>query len=151
MPAQPVGSVPAALRASLELPAFYRKHIDLEGFPILGSARVSDPAMREAAWILKRLTAHRPELLPVMAAQGARLVVMAHNEYTTDLPEQAGMTPRVFWDRRRRILGRRRPESVGNHVQGAGILRQSVSQPSPRAGRGTSWISAWSRASACSP
>lgn len=101
----PVGPIPAALREARHLPAFYQKSIDLAGFPILGSGKVSDAAMREAAWILQHVLAERPELLQVMATHGARLAVMAYNEYTTDLPEQADMTPKVFWDRRARGLG----------------------------------------------
>jgi cyclophilin family peptidyl-prolyl cis-trans isomerase len=42
-----------------------------------------------------------------MATNRARLVVMAHNEYTTDVPEQANRTPKIFWDRRARGLGGR--------------------------------------------
>ncbi len=102
-----VGRVPDALRESLNLAPFYRKHLDLETYAILGSERVSDAAMLEAAWILRRMLAHRPEILRTLASQGARLVVMAHDEYTTDIPEQAGMTPKVFWDRRARGLGGR--------------------------------------------
>jgi cyclophilin family peptidyl-prolyl cis-trans isomerase len=95
------------LRQSLELSSFYQKHISVRGYPILGSTNVSDYAMREAAWILEKMTAHRPEILETMATNRARLVVMAHNEYTTDIPEQADMSPKVFWDRRARGLGGR--------------------------------------------
>jgi hypothetical protein len=42
-----------------------------------------------------------------MATNRARLVVMACNEYTTDIPEQANRTPKIYWDRRARGLGGR--------------------------------------------
>jgi cyclophilin family peptidyl-prolyl cis-trans isomerase len=63
--------------------------------------------MREAAYIVRHMLALRPEILKVMGTNGARLVVMAYNEYTTDVPEQANRTPKVFHDRRSRGLGGR--------------------------------------------
>jgi len=49
--------------------------------------------------------AGREDILRTMTAQQSRLVVMAWNEFMTDLPEQRDMEPRVFWDRRARGLG----------------------------------------------
>ncbi len=102
-----VESVPASLRDSLNLAPFYQKHLSAAGLPVLGSTNVSDYAMREAAWIVQHMLSHRPEILRVMATNRARLVVMAYNEYTTDVPEQAGRSPKVYWDRRARGLGGR--------------------------------------------
>jgi len=102
-----VSLVPGALRDSLKLSPFYQKYLDAGGLPVLGSTNVSDYAMLEARWILLHMLAHRPEILQVMATNGARLVVMAHNEYTTDVPEQAARSPKVYWDRRARGLGGR--------------------------------------------
>jgi cyclophilin family peptidyl-prolyl cis-trans isomerase len=102
-----VGPVPDELREALELDPFYQKHFAVESFAILGSKRVSDAAMLEAAWILGKMLGDRPEILRTLATRRARLVVMAHDEFTTDLPEQTNMTPRVFWDRRARGLGGR--------------------------------------------
>lgn len=79
--------------------------IDLDGLPVLGSTKVSDYAMREAAWIVRHMVAERPEILKTLSANGARLVVMAYNEYTTDLPEQADLKPKEYWDKRARGLG----------------------------------------------
>lgn len=77
----------------------------LGNFPIVGSTNVSRPALREAAWIVQRMVAHRPRLLDAMASNKVRLVVMAWNEFTTDVPEHAGLQPKVYWDRRARGLG----------------------------------------------
>ncbi len=99
------GPVPEALRGSFKLGPFYQKYVDAEGYPVLGSGNVSDYAMLEARWILTHMLSHRPEILRAMATNGGRLVVMAYNEYTTDIPEQANMSPKVFWDRRARGLG----------------------------------------------
>ena len=100
-----VGPVPAELRASLHLADFYQKHLDVGGLPILGSAQVSDAAMREAAWIVCRVLDGRADILTALAKNKVRLTVMAATEYTTDVPEHAHLTPRVYWDRRARGLG----------------------------------------------
>lgn len=102
-----VRPVSDSLRREAQLAPFYQKHIDLDGFPILGSSNVSDYAMLEAAWIVRQMLTNRVDIIRALATNGARLVVMAHNEYTTDIPEQAGMTPKVYWDRRARGLGGR--------------------------------------------
>jgi len=100
-----VGPVPDSLRSARDLDPFYVKHVAVSGFPILGSRRVSDHAMLEAAWIIERMLEGREDLLKAMTGDRVHLVVMAHDEYTTDVPEQRRMTPRVFWDRRARGLG----------------------------------------------
>lgn len=100
-----IAAVPEALRATFKLGPFYQKYVDAAGYPVLGSTNVSDYAMLEARWILTHMLSHRPEILRAMATNGGRLVVMAYNEYTTDIPEQANMSPKVFWDRRARGLG----------------------------------------------
>jgi cyclophilin family peptidyl-prolyl cis-trans isomerase len=104
-PSWQVGPVPDALRESLGLAPFYQKHIAVAGFPIVGSAKVSDNALREAAWIVRHVVGDRDDILQAMAANKVRLVVMAWNEYTTDVPEHSQMQPKVFWDRRARGLG----------------------------------------------
>jgi cyclophilin family peptidyl-prolyl cis-trans isomerase len=107
-----VGPVPEALRRERKLDPFYQKYLALAGFPILGSDKVTDHALREAAWILRHVLAGRSDILRAMADRGVHLVVMAYDEYTTDVPEQRDMQPRVYWDRRARGLG-------GSPVSGA--------------------------------
>ncbi|GIW87162.1 MAG: hypothetical protein KatS3mg108_1486 [Isosphaeraceae bacterium] len=98
--------IPERLRTALGLdPSFYAKCVRVEGFPIVSSARVADAALREAGYLLSRMMAGNPELLREMARNKVRLVVMAHDEYTTDVPEQRRMRPKVYWDRRARGLG----------------------------------------------
>jgi hypothetical protein len=100
-----VGPVPAALRQRLKLDPFYQQHLDLRGLPVVGSQQVHPAAIREAAWIVDRLLGHRPDILKAMAENKTRLSVMAHNEYTTDVPEHRHLKPRDYWDRRARGLG----------------------------------------------
>lgn len=101
----PVTAVPPELRARFGLAPFYQKGIQVGPFPIVGSTNLSDHALREAAWIVNRMVGHRPDVLAAMASNHTRLAVMAYNEFTTDVPEHAGLTPRVYWDRRARGLG----------------------------------------------
>jgi len=100
-----VGSVPEEVRSKWKLDPFYQKFTAVGELPVVGSARVSDPALREAAYILSHMLAHRPELIHALATNSVRVVVMAHDEYTTDLPEQKEMAPRAYWDSRARGLG----------------------------------------------
>ena len=104
-PSWQVGPVPEALREQVGLAPFYQKHLAVAGFPVVGSANVSDAALCEAAWIVRHMVGPRDDLLQTMAANKVRLVVMAWNEYTTDVPEHSQLRSKVFWDRRARGLG----------------------------------------------
>jgi alpha-glucosidase len=102
-----VTEVPKELREKAKLDPFYKKHVDLEGLPILSSDKVSDEALLEAAYLIKSMLAERPDILKEMAKRGVRFVVMAPTEMTTDVPEQRNMTPKDYWDNRARGLGGR--------------------------------------------
>ena len=90
---------------TLGLGPFYKKAISADGYPIVASERVSDYALREAAYLVSKMLAQRPDVRDAMIAGGSRLVVMAHDEFTTDVPEHAHLTPRDYWDARARGLG----------------------------------------------
>ncbi|MDG1873246.1 MAG: peptidylprolyl isomerase [Mariniblastus sp.] len=100
-----VSPIPDKVRAKFKLDSFYQKYIDVGGLPIVGSGKVSDAAILEAAWIVTQMIGHRPNLLQAMAENNTRLAVMAYNEFTTDIPEHRHLKSRVFWDRRARGLG----------------------------------------------
>jgi len=85
--------------------AFYSKYIDSNGYPILASSQVNDYALREAAYLVDQMLARRPDLKRAMVASGSRLVILAHNEFTTDLPEFAHLKPKDHWDARARGTG----------------------------------------------
>lgn len=107
-PVQPVlkaTPVPPEVREQFKLAPFYQKHIGVGGLPIVGSAKLSDAALAECAWLVVKMLGHRPDLLAAMAKSGVRFAVMAHDEYTTDVPEHAHLKPPVYWDRRARGLG----------------------------------------------
>jgi cyclophilin family peptidyl-prolyl cis-trans isomerase len=103
--ADEVRPISPELRRSAKLDPFYQKCTMVNQLPIVGSEKVSDFALLEAAYIVRHMLAGRPELIQALATNGVKIVVMAYNEYTTDLPEQRDMKPRVFWDSRARGLG----------------------------------------------
>jgi hypothetical protein len=98
--------------ADLKLPAFYQKYVSANGYPIVSSDKVNDYALKEAAYLANMMLAKRPDVREAMIAGGSRLAVMAHDEFTTDVPEHSHMTPKVFWDVRARGLGGSRKDPV---------------------------------------
>jgi alpha-glucosidase len=104
-PARRVTEVPEAVRERFGLDPFYKKYFETKGFPILSSEKVSDEALIEAADIVDHMLGGRDEVREAMIKNKVRLVVMAPTEMTTDVPEQRGMTPKDYWDRRARGLG----------------------------------------------
>jgi hypothetical protein len=89
----------------LGLAPFYQKHISANGYPVISSAKVNDYALKEAAYLINMMLAKRPDVRHAMIANGSRVVVMAYDEFTTDIPEQRHMKPKNFWDVRARGLG----------------------------------------------
>jgi hypothetical protein len=98
------------------IPAFYTQIEWLRGFPIVASEKVNPYALKEAAFIGDLMLAKRPDVLKAMVLSGARLCIMAHNEFTTDLPEFKRMahepmrdfesfSGKDFWDARARGTG----------------------------------------------
>ncbi len=91
--------------ADLNLPDFYQKYVSANGYPVVSSAGVNDYALKEAAYLINLLLAHRPDIRDAMIANGSRMIVIAHDEFTTDIPEYAKLTPKDYWDVRARGLG----------------------------------------------
>lgn len=96
------------------VPAFYTQRVSANGFLIVASAKVSPFALKEAVYLADLMLAERPDVREAMIASGARLCIMAHDEFTTDLPEFARMSPvkgfeavspKEYWDARARGLG----------------------------------------------
>lgn len=103
-----VTSPPAAMKLS----PFYRKYVSASGYPIVSSGAVNDYALKEAAYLVDMMLAKRPDVRQAMIAGGSQLVIMAHDEFTTDVPEHSHMTPKDFWDARARGLGGSRTDPV---------------------------------------
>lgn len=100
-----VGPIEDSIRTQWDLSVFYQQGTRVGELPIVASEKVSPYALREAAWILDNLLGHRQDILSAMAERGAFVMVMAHNEYTTDVPEYSHLKPRIYRDRRGRGLG----------------------------------------------
>ncbi len=91
--------------SELNLPAFYKKHVSASGYPIISSGKVDDYALKEVAYLVNMMLAKRPDVRKAMVANGSRMIVMAYNEFTTDIPHHAHLKPKDYWDRRARGLG----------------------------------------------
>lgn len=105
--------------AELKLDAFYQKQILVGGYPILSSEKVSDYALKEAAYLIETMLAKRPDILKELARNGSRMTVMAYTEFTTDVPEHAGIPEQSgkskdWWDRRARGLGGSKTDPVAS-------------------------------------
>ena len=99
-------------------PSFYRHSTTANGFPIVGSRNVNPFALKEAAYLVNMMLAKRPDVRDAMTRSGSRLCIIAHNEFTTDLPEFARLgegnppDPKLklfsgkdYWDARARGTG----------------------------------------------
>ena len=98
--------------ATMKLDPFYSKYTEASGYPIVSSAKVNDYALKEAAHLIDMMLAHRPDVRQAMIDSGSRMIVMAHNEFTTDVPEHSELTPKDYWDARARGLGGSRTDAV---------------------------------------
>ncbi|MAJ28528.1 hypothetical protein CBD41_03805 [bacterium TMED181] len=100
-----VRSVSEEIRQEFQLDDFYQLHVDVGGFPVVSSDRVYEEALLEARYLILKMVGHRPEILKAMASSKTRFTVMAHDEWTTDVPEHSDLRPPEYWDRRARGLG----------------------------------------------
>ena len=98
------------------IPAFYSQRVTAGGFPIVASAAVNPYALKEAAYLVDLMLARRPDVRSAMIKSGARLSILAWNEFTTDQPEWrwladqpvpgfTGISARDYRDARARGMG----------------------------------------------
>jgi len=73
----------------LGLDPFYQKYADAGGIPIVGSKNVPDAGIQVARDIVLSMLSERPDIRDELVHEGARIGIMAIDETTTDLPEQA--------------------------------------------------------------
>ncbi|MBL4883884.1 MAG: hypothetical protein JKY95_05005 [Planctomycetaceae bacterium] len=98
--------------ASMKLDPFYKKYVSASGYPIIASEKVNDYALLEAAFLIDMMLAQRPDIRKAMVDSGSRMIIMAYNEYTTNIPEHSHMKPKDFWDARARGLGGSKTDPV---------------------------------------
>lgn len=101
----PVTEPPEALRRELNLDPFYTRCVLTAGVPVVASSRVTDPALREAAYLIGRVLAGRDDLRQALVRQRIRFGILAATEYTADMPEYRSVRPPEFWNKRARGLG----------------------------------------------
>ena len=87
-----------ALRENFGLPSFYKKSLVTEGFPIVSSEKVSDFALREAAYIVDQMLKDRGVIRQALVSKKVRLTILATIEFTCDLPENSDLKPTAFWN-----------------------------------------------------
>ena len=98
------------------VPMMYTQRIDAGGFPIVASAKVNAYALEEARYLVDKMLGNRHELRQAIVDSGARLCILAWNEFTTDLPEWSwlaqlerddfdGISAKDYYDRRARGMG----------------------------------------------
>jgi len=91
--------------AELKLDKFYKKYVSANGYPVVASGQVNDYALKEAAFLINKMLAKRPDVRDAMIKSGSRMIAMAYNEYTTDVPEHSHLRPKDYRDARARGLG----------------------------------------------
>ncbi len=98
------------------VPSFYTQQASAGGFPVVASDKVSPYALKEAVYIIDMMLSKRPDVREAMGKSGARLSILAHNEFTCDQPEWAwlaeekeegfeNLSARDFRDARARGMG----------------------------------------------
>jgi hypothetical protein len=90
---------PTAPPASLGAPAFYGKHVDASGIPVMSSLAVADAALAGACRVVENMLSVRADVRRAMIDQQMRVVVMARAEVTTDVPEYSDLyVTNAGWD-----------------------------------------------------
>ena len=105
----------------LALDSFYHKYVNVGSYPVVSSHKVSDFALLEAAYLIETMLAKRPDILKALGETGSRMTIMAHDEFTTDIPEHAhlgnnknGGKSSDWWDRRARGLGGSKTDPIAS-------------------------------------
>ncbi len=67
--------------------AFYVKHLDVQGMPVVAAAEVADLALQRTYDIVTHMLAGRPDVLRAMIDRGMYLTIIGKDQVYTDLPE----------------------------------------------------------------
>lgn len=71
----------------------------------MSSNNVKDNALVVAANLISNLLSSNEEIKKALVKKNLRVVIIAKNEFTTDVPEYRNLTPKSYWDHRARGLG----------------------------------------------
>ncbi len=78
---------PKEVRDFFDLSDFWQQWINIEGFPVLGSAAASPYAVKELAWQIGQMFRGKTELLKELAKNKHTYTVIGHDEVFGDIPE----------------------------------------------------------------
>jgi hypothetical protein len=88
-PGTGVTRVPDSVRARFKLDAaFYGKHVDAAGIPVLASSKVPDEALLVARDIINHMLAARADIRADIIKRGGRVDVIANSDSLLDSPEE---------------------------------------------------------------
>lgn len=94
--------------SSLGLNSFYKKYVDAEGIPVIGSQNVADQALLNARDIVKYMLRNIPAVKAKMIENHIKVGVIGKNERPTQMPEYSDLYtafPGTDWDNRARAYG----------------------------------------------
>ena len=98
-------SPPIVVRDFFQLDSFYEQWVNVGGLPVVASLQVNPYALKEAAWLIRKMIGHRPDVLRAMVGNKVRFSVIAYTEIITDIPEYNDHSPDFFWYRIRGLAG----------------------------------------------
>jgi len=85
--------------------AFYKKHIDVGGLPVVAAGEVADLALHRAHEIVAHMLAGRPDVLKAMVDGRMYLAIIGKDQVYTDLPENRGLSNPDYLNERVRGTG----------------------------------------------
>lgn len=92
--------------------AFYRKHLDMGGVPVVAADVVEDAALLRTQEIVTHLLAGRPDVVRAMVENGMYLIIIGRDQVYTDMPEYRLHPNPAFQNERVRGTGGK-PTSFG--------------------------------------
>ena len=93
---------PKEVRDFFDLSDFWQQWINIEGFPILASAKVSPYATKELAWQIGQTFRGRTDFLKELAKIGETFTLIGHDEVMGDIPEMQHLSLLFFHNVRAR-------------------------------------------------
>ena len=91
---------------------FYRKHIDVNGMPVVAAAEVDDMALQRTHDIVSHMLAGRRDLVDAMVRNRMYLIIIGRDQVYTDMPEYRNHPNPGYQNERVRGTGGR-PTSFG--------------------------------------
>jgi hypothetical protein len=92
--------------------AFYKKHIDLKGMPVVAASEVADLALQRTCEIVAHMLAGRPDIIEALVKNKMYLIIIGKDQVYTDMPEYRNHPNPAFQNERVRGTGGK-PTSFG--------------------------------------